>query len=77
MREIRQSGSEGGVVGNGHPYPYPYLGGVWVRLFFGRFVSAALQEHAKPCLARATIQVSPPVSPIHSLARPSPPYFPL
>ena len=22
MREIRQSGSEGGVVGNGHPYPY-------------------------------------------------------
>ena len=29
MREIRQSGSEGGVVGNGHPYPYtprPSLG---------------------------------------------------
>jgi hypothetical protein len=25
MREIRQSGSEGGVAGNGHPYPY--LGG--------------------------------------------------
>jgi len=25
MREIRQSGSEGGVAGNGHPYPYPYL----------------------------------------------------
>ena len=22
MREIRQSGSEGGVAGNGHPYPY-------------------------------------------------------
>ena len=22
MWEIRQSGSEGGVVGNGHPYPY-------------------------------------------------------
>jgi len=22
MREIRPSGSEGGVVGNGHPYPY-------------------------------------------------------
>ena len=26
MREIRQSGSEGGVADNGHPYPYPYLG---------------------------------------------------
>jgi hypothetical protein len=24
MREIRQSGSEGGVVGNGHPYPYNF-----------------------------------------------------
>ena len=23
MREIRQSGSEGGVADNGHPYPYP------------------------------------------------------
>ena len=22
MREIRQSGSEGGVADNGHPYPY-------------------------------------------------------
>jgi hypothetical protein len=22
MREIRQSGSEGGVAGNSHPYPY-------------------------------------------------------
>jgi hypothetical protein len=22
MREIRQSGSEGGVAGNVHPYPY-------------------------------------------------------
>ena len=22
MREIRTSGSEGGVAGNGHPYPY-------------------------------------------------------
>ena len=30
MREIRQSGSEGGVAGNGHPYPY--LGSAWVRL---------------------------------------------
>ena len=30
MREISQSGSEGGVADNGHPYPY--LGGVWVRL---------------------------------------------
>ena len=30
MREIRQSGSEGGVAGNGHPYPY--LGGARVRL---------------------------------------------
>jgi hypothetical protein len=25
MREIRQSGSEGGVAGNGHPYPYVSL----------------------------------------------------
>ena len=24
MREIRPSGSEGGVAANGHPYPYPY-----------------------------------------------------
>ena len=23
MREIRSSGSEGGVADNGHPYPYP------------------------------------------------------
>ena len=23
MREISQSGSEGGVADNGHPYPYP------------------------------------------------------
>ena len=30
MREIRQSGSEGGVADNGHPYPY--LGSAWVRL---------------------------------------------
>ena len=29
MREIRQSGSEGGVADNGHPYPY--LGGAQVR----------------------------------------------
>jgi hypothetical protein len=29
MREIRQSGSEGGVAGNSHPYPYrePRVGG--------------------------------------------------
>ena len=27
MREIRPSGSEGGVVGNGHPYPYREVGG--------------------------------------------------
>ena len=27
MREIRQSGSEGGVADNGHPYPYPYMTG--------------------------------------------------
>jgi hypothetical protein len=27
MREIRQSGSEGGVVGNGHPYPYKPVAG--------------------------------------------------
>ena len=32
MREIRQSGSEGGVADNGHPYPYPYLGGAQARL---------------------------------------------
>jgi hypothetical protein len=25
MREIRQSGSEGGVADNGHPYPYNQL----------------------------------------------------
>ena len=30
MREIRQSGSEGGVAGNGHPYPY--LGDAPARL---------------------------------------------
>ena len=30
MREIRQSGSEGGVVGNGHPYPYTVTS--WARL---------------------------------------------
>ena len=30
MREIRQSGSEGGVAGNGHPYPYRGGGsGAW------------------------------------------------
>jgi hypothetical protein len=29
MREIRQSGSEGGVADNGHPYPY--LGGAQAR----------------------------------------------
>ena len=27
MREIRQSGSEGGVADNGHPYPYQMRGG--------------------------------------------------
>ena len=43
---------------------------------FGRFASAALPEHAKPCLARATIQVSPPVSPIRIILWPSPPPFP-
>ena len=32
MREIRQSGSEGGVADNGHPYPY--LGSAWVRMVF-------------------------------------------
>ena len=26
MREIRQSGSEGGVADNGHPYPYRSVG---------------------------------------------------
>jgi len=30
MREIRPSGSEGGVADNGHPYPYP--GGAQARL---------------------------------------------
>ena len=27
MREIRPSGSEGGVADNGHPYPYREVGG--------------------------------------------------
>ena len=30
MREIRQSGSEGGVAGNGHPYPYREVRRGWV-----------------------------------------------
>jgi len=36
MREIRQSGSEGGVVGNGHPYPY--------REALGRMSFRAMRE---------------------------------
>jgi hypothetical protein len=27
MREIRSSGSEGGVADSGHPYPYREVGG--------------------------------------------------
>ena len=42
MREIRQSGSEGGVADNGHPYPYTrdYLGAQWSWLLVGRLVDS-------------------------------------
>ena len=43
MREIRQSGSEGGVADNGHPYPY--LGGAWGMLSRNDSERTALQNH--------------------------------
>ena len=42
MREIRQSGSEGGVADNGHPYPY--LGGHWA-IFMGVSADSTLPLH--------------------------------
>ena len=41
MREIRPSGSEGGVADNGHPYPY--LGGHRTRCLIGLHPGFLLQ----------------------------------
>ena len=49
MREIRQSGSEGGVADNGHPYPYTsgcthlFCGGRVPGLALGISVSMGLR----------------------------------
>ena len=46
MREIRQSGSEGGVAGNGHPYPY--LESARVRLSLWREPAMQPDEPPRP-----------------------------
>ena len=50
MREIRQSGSEGGVAGNGHPYPY--LGNAWVRWSLQQESGMQPDEPPSPTLLR-------------------------
>jgi hypothetical protein len=47
MREIRQSGSEGGVVGNGHPYPYTSPG---QRPGYASSFNQALKGRPNRCL---------------------------
>ena len=43
MREIRQSGSEGGVADNGHPYPYQNFSGVMTISLARSSISPAMK----------------------------------
>ena len=45
MREIRQSGSEGGVADNGHPYPYSGKG-VQASCLLGKKMAGERQRHS-------------------------------